>query len=84
MFKNGSHGNTLPEVNCNRYLSNKFVPKIRHVILIGIHAEGSKYAINIKMILFNTKYDHQHNIYNSNDIVATLIETRKLQQSCES
>ena len=36
-----------------------------------------------RQILFNTKYDHQHNIYNSNDIVATLIETRKLQQSCE-
>jgi hypothetical protein len=25
------------------------VPKIRHVILIGIRAEGTKYAINIKM-----------------------------------
>jgi hypothetical protein len=25
--RNGSHGNTLPEVNCNRYLPSKFVPK---------------------------------------------------------
>jgi hypothetical protein len=40
---------TLPEVNCNRYLPSKFVPKIRHVILIGLHAEGTKYAININM-----------------------------------
>ena len=47
--RNGSHGNTLPEVNCNRYLPSKFVPKICHVILIGIRAEGTKYAINIKM-----------------------------------
>jgi hypothetical protein len=39
----------LPEVNCNRYLPSKFVPKIRHVILIGIRAEVTKYAINIKM-----------------------------------
>ena len=31
--RNKSHGNTLPEVNCNRYLPSKFVPKIRHVIL---------------------------------------------------
>jgi hypothetical protein len=46
---NGSHGNTLPKVNCNRYLPSKFVPKIRHVILIGIRAEGTKHAINIKM-----------------------------------
>jgi hypothetical protein len=30
----------LPKVNCNRYLPSKFVPKIRHVILIGIRAEG--------------------------------------------
>jgi hypothetical protein len=29
--RNGSHGNTLPEVNCNRYLPSKFAPKIRHV-----------------------------------------------------
>jgi hypothetical protein len=41
--QNGSHGNTLPEVNCNRYLSNKFVPKIRHVILIDIRAKATKY-----------------------------------------
>jgi hypothetical protein len=47
--RNGSHGNTLPEVNCNRYLPSKFVPKIRHVILIGIRSEGTKYDINIKM-----------------------------------
>ena len=47
--RNGSHGNTLPEVNCNRYLPSKFVTKIRHVILIGIHAESTNYAINIKM-----------------------------------
>ena len=40
--QNGSHGNTLPEVNCNKYLPSKFVPKIRHVILIGIRAEGTK------------------------------------------
>jgi hypothetical protein len=48
-FVNGSHGDTLPEVNCNRYLPSKFAPKIRHVILIGIRAEGTKYDINIKM-----------------------------------
>ena len=47
--RNGSHGNTLPEVNCYRYLPSKFVPNIRHVILIGICAECTKYAINIKM-----------------------------------
>jgi hypothetical protein len=47
--RNGFHGNTLPEVNCNRYLPRKFVPKIRHVILIDIPAKGTKYAINIKM-----------------------------------
>jgi hypothetical protein len=47
--RNGSHGNTLPEVSCKRYLPSKFVPKIRHVILIGIRAEGTKYAINIEM-----------------------------------
>jgi hypothetical protein len=41
--------NTLPEVNCNRYLPSKFVPIIHHVILIGICAECTKYAINIKM-----------------------------------
>jgi hypothetical protein len=27
----------------------EFVPKIRHVIVIGIRAEGTKYATNIKM-----------------------------------
>ena len=47
--RNGFHGITLPEVNRNRYLPSKFEPKIRHVILIGIHGEGTKYAINIKM-----------------------------------
>jgi hypothetical protein len=44
--------NTLPEVNCNRYLPSKFVPIIHHVILIGICAECTKYAINIKMSFF--------------------------------
>ena len=50
--RKGSHGNTLPEVSCKRYLPSKFVPKICHVILIGIRAEGTKYAINIKLYMF--------------------------------
>ena len=50
--RNRSHGNTLAEVNCNRYLPSKFVPKIRHVIPIGNRAEGTKYAINIKLYMF--------------------------------
>jgi hypothetical protein len=46
--RNGPHGKTLPEANCNRYLPSIFVPKIPHVILISIHAEGTKYAFGTK------------------------------------
>ena len=41
--RNGSHGNTLPEVNCNWYLPSK----ILHVIFTTIHKNNKKAYLEI-------------------------------------